>query len=197
GVALANLERWEEAIAPLERSARDEGLRLDSAYWLSLCYSRSAEQRTAQLSSKSGNGRWLAAVRGEVLLRLVRDGPAAKAEFAVASALSPADAELRTGLAEAQLLAGETAGARDSALKALDLDPLRGPAMRAFAEAAMQERDYSAAIPVLEKLLAIHENDIAAQVLLGTAYARTRSADRAAHYLQKVLVQGYPDEKGT
>jgi tetratricopeptide (TPR) repeat protein len=197
GVALAGLGRWEDAIVPLERAERDKGFRLDSAYWLSLCYSRGAEERTERLGSKPTNRQWIAAVRGEVLLRLVHDGPAAAAEFRMAAALAPADPALRTGLAESQLLAGDTAAARNSARKALDLDPLRGAAMRVIAEAAMQERDYSAAIPALERLLAIHENDIAAQVLLGTAYARTRSADRAAHYLQAALDQGYPDERGT
>jgi tetratricopeptide (TPR) repeat protein len=197
GKALARLERWEEAVAPLERARRERALGLDAAYWLSLCYSRSAERRTAQLSANPVNRPWLAAVRGEMLLRLVHDGHAAAAEFGTAAALAPADPAMRTNLAEAQLLAGNTATARDSARKALELDPLRPAAMRVFAEAAMQERDYSAAIPVLEKLLASGKNDIAAQVLLGTAYARTRSADRAARLLRAALDLGYPDERGT
>jgi tetratricopeptide (TPR) repeat protein len=197
GAKLAHLDRWEEAIAPLEQAWHDNALRLDAACWLALCYSRGAEHRTQQLGANRQDEQWLAVVRGEVLLRLVHDGPAASAEFRKAVALSPADPALRTGLAEAELLAGDTADARMSARKALEIDPQRTAAMRAFAEAAIQERDYTAAISELEKLLAAHNSDITAQVLLGTAYARTGAAARAVRLLQAALSRGYPDEKGT
>jgi tetratricopeptide (TPR) repeat protein len=196
GATLARLQRWEEAIPSLEKAARDKSLWLDAAYWLSLCYSRGAELRTGQLGAHPQNREWVSVVRGEVLLRLVHDGSAAAAEFRNAVSLAHSDPALQAGLAEAQLMAGDTAGARASASRALELDPHRITAMRTFAEAAIQERDYSAAIPVLEKLLTTHR-DIAAQVLLGTAYAKTGPADRSVHLLETALGHGYPDERGT
>ena len=60
----------------------------------------------------------------------------------------------------------------------------------------MQERDYAAAIPALEKVLRIEPTDIGAQFLLGTACSQTGDHERALEFLKAAERQGFPDEKG-
>ena len=60
----------------------------------------------------------------------------------------------------------------------------------------MQERDYTAAIPALEKVLELEPADIGAQFLLGTAYSQTGEHEKALEFLKAAERQGFPDEKG-
>ena len=119
-------------------------------------------------------------MRGEILLRLAGDGVAAAAEYKQAVDSNPGDPALWAGLAAAQSLAGDWDDARESALRALELDPNRALASRTFAEVCMQERDYAAAIPALEKVLELEPADLRARFLLGTAYSQTGRARKGA-----------------
>src|SRR5262249_33401803 len=46
GCALAQLARFDDAIPPLERARQEPRLKLESDYWLSLCYARRVEELT-------------------------------------------------------------------------------------------------------------------------------------------------------
>ncbi|PYV42452.1 MAG: hypothetical protein DMG06_13945 [Acidobacteria bacterium] len=197
GTALARLERYDGAIPPLERAWLDPRQKLEADYWLSLCYARGVEEATRQIPSAGPDRSLTHVVRGEVLLRLAGDGSAATSEYRKAVAAYPRDPALWTGLAAAQLLAGDSRGARDSARRALQLDPHRALAARTFAEAAMQERDYAAAISPLRQVLEAQPDDIGAQVLLGTACSKVGDDRQALRWLETAVHQGYRDEKGS
>lgn len=197
GCSLARIGRFDEAIPPLERARRETKLALEANYWLSLCYARGSEEGTRQLQKAGKGSNLVHIVRAEVLLRLVKDGAAAAAEYRKAASMLHGDPSVWTGLAASQLLAGDTQGARESARKALQLDPRRTPAARTYAEASIRERDYAAAIPPLRQVLDMQPNDTGAQVLLGTAYSKTGDDALALPYLESALSQGHPDEKGS
>jgi tetratricopeptide (TPR) repeat protein len=197
GTALARLERYDTAIPPLERAWQEPRQRLEADYWLSFCYARSVEEATRRIPSEGPDRSLVHVVRGEVLLRLAGDGAAATSEYRQAIAAYPRDPALWAGLAAAQLLAGDSAGAKDSARRALQLDPHRTLAARTFAEAAIQEREYSPAISPLRQVLQIQPEDLGAQILLGTAYSKTGDDQQALHWLKTAVHQGYLDEKGT
>jgi tetratricopeptide (TPR) repeat protein len=197
GSSLAHLGRFDEAIPPLERARHETRLALEANYWLSFCYARGAEEGTRQFQKAGKESALAHVVRAEVLLRLVRDGAAATAEYQRAVSALPGDPSVWTGLAASQLLAGDSQGARDSARKALQLDPRRTPAARTYAESSIQERDYAAAIPPLRQVLGAQPNDTGAQVLLATAYSKTGDDPLALRFLEAALSQGYPDEKGS
>lgn len=196
GVSLARLKRFGLAVAPLERARSESRFRGETDYWLALSYARLAEEETAALSQDESAGSILHAVRGEILLRLAGDGVAAAEEYKTAVASAPDDPALWAGLAAAESLAGDWDSARESALRALELDPNRTLALRTLAEVCMQERDYAAAIPALEKVLRIEPTDIGAQFLLGTACSQTGDHERALAFLKAAERQGFPDEKG-
>lgn len=196
GVAQVRLERFEKAVAPLERVRTETRYQGEADYWLALSYARLAEGEAAALSRDQSADSVLHAVRGEILLRLAGDGVTAAAEYKKAVASTPGDPALWAGLAAAETLAGDWDSARESALKALDLDPNRTLASRTFAEVCMQERDYAAAIPVLEKVLELEPADMGARFLLGTAYSQTGEHEKAFAFLKAVERQGFPDEKG-
>ncbi len=197
GTALVESERYGDAIPPLERAWHDSQFRLEAGYRLSLCYARSAEATAQRLSQAGKDHTFVHVVQGEVLLHLARDGVAAVEEYRKAVAALPLDPNIWSGLAASQLMAGDSEGARDSARKALQLDARRIPAARTFAEASMQQRDYAAAVPYLRQVLEAHSGDLGAQLLLGTAYAKTGEDQLALQFLKGALDQGYPDEKGT
>ena len=196
GVAQARLKRFEDAVAPLERARVDIQHQAEADYWLALSYARLAEEETAALSRGQAAQPILHAVKGEILLRLAGNGAAAVAEYKKAVALKAGDPALWAGLAAAELAAGDWENARESALKAIELDPGRVLASRTFAEVCMQERDYGAAIPALEKVLRLQPADIGAQFLLGTAYSQIGEYGKALEFLRKAERQGFPDEKG-
>lgn len=196
GIAQARLKRFDKAVAPLERARTDVRFRGESDYWLALSYARLAEEETAALSRDQSADPVLHAVRGEILLRLAGDGEAAAAEYKKAVDSNSGDPALWAGLAAAQSLAGDWDDARESALRALSLDPNRALAARTFAEVCMQERDYAAAIPALEKVLELAPADLGARFLLGTAYSQTGEHEKALGFLRAADRQGFPDEKG-
>lgn len=196
GVAQARLQRFDKAVAPLERARTEDRFQGESDYWLALSYARLAEEETAALSRDQSADPVLHAVRGEILLRLAGDGVAAAAEYKQAVDSNPGDPALWAGLAAAQSLAGDWDDARESALRALELDPNRALASRTFAEVCMQERDYAAAIPALEKVLELEPTDLRARFLLGTAYSQTGEHEKALDFLKAAERQGFPDEKG-
>ena len=196
GVAQARLNRFERAVAPLERARTETRYQGEADYWLALSYASLAEEEAAVLSRDQSADPVLHAVRGEILLRLAGDGVAAAAEYKKAVASIPGDPALWAGLAAAESLAGDWDGARESALRALELDPNRALASRTFAEVCMQERDYAGAIPALEKVLELEPADIGARFLLGTAYSQTGEHEKALEFLKAAERQGFPDEKG-
>ena len=196
GVAHAQLNRFEKAVAPLERARTVPRYQGEADYWLALSYARLAEEEAALLGRDQSAGSVLHSVRGEILLRLAGDGVAAVAEYKKAVALTPGDPALWAGLAAAEALAGDWDGARDSAIKALEFDPNRTLALQTFSEVCMQERDYAAAIPALRRVLELEPADVDAQFLLGTAYSQTGEHHEALGFLRAAERQGFPDEKG-
>ena len=196
GVAQARLKRFQRAVGPLERVRTEFRYQGEADYWLALSYARLAEEEAAALSRYQSADSVLHSVRGEILLRLAGDGAAAAEEYKKAVASSPGDPALWTGLAAAQALAGDWDRARESALRALELDPNRVLASRTLAEVCMQERDYVAAIPALERILELEPADIGAQFLLGTAYSQTGESEKALQFLRAAERRGFPDEKG-
>ena len=196
GVAQARLKRFEKAVAPLERARTNARQQGEADYWLALSYAKLAEEETATLARDQSANSIVHAVRGEVLLRLAGNGVAAAEQYKKAVAFSSGDPALWAGLAAAEFLAGDWDSARASAVRALELDPNRALASRTFAEVCMQERDYVAAIPALEKVLELQPGDIHAQFLLGTAYSQTGEYQKALRFLRTAERRGFPDEKG-
>ena len=196
GVALARLERFTEGIVPLERARTELAFRAQADYWLALCYARAVEKMKTQLSNSERNP-LVHLIDGEVMLRLALDGTAAVTEYRRAVTAFPQDPVAWTGLAEAQLLTGDTQEARQSANRALGLDVNRIEASQVLGEACIQERDYRAAIPPLERALQAQPSNQRVRLLLGTAYSRSQRDQEACLLLEAVLKEGYPDEKGT
>jgi tetratricopeptide (TPR) repeat protein len=197
GSALATLERFADAIVPLERARSEAKLRTEASYWLALCYARAAENHRRQLLGKGEESPFVHLVNGEVLLRLALDGPSAAAEYRKAIASFREDPAAWAGLAEAQMLAGDSRGARESGNRALGLDPRRFDALQTIGEAWIHERDYEAAIPPLQLALQAQPANLRVRLLLGTAYARAGHAREALPLLESLLTRGYPDEKGS
>jgi tetratricopeptide (TPR) repeat protein len=197
GDALARLERFTEAIVPLEQAQRETQLKTEASYWLALCYARAAEKSKLQLSKNGRQSPFLHLVNGEVLLRLALDGPSAVAEYRKAADLLQEDPAVWTGLAEAQMLAGDSHGARESGNRALRLDSQRFDALQILGEACLQERDYEAAVLPLQQALQVQPANVRVRLLLGTAYAKSGRQADALPLLESVLSRGYPDEKGT
>lgn len=197
GTALTHLERFDEAIPVLEKARKESRSRLECDYWLSLCYAREVEKVISGFPRTGPESALSHLAKGDILLRLAWEGTAASEEYRKALAITPGDPAVWTGLAEAQLLSGVPEEARQSARKALELDPHRLVAARIFAEASVRQRDYSPAIPALQQILTAQPNDLDAQVLIGTAYSKTGEDQQALHWLEKALREGYRDEKGT
>ena len=185
-------------IALLERrlAVKREGPDVEAAYKLSICYAVEAGKAAEGLQASGGDMAAVHRVRGDVLLRLKEDAGAAEAEYRQAIAIRPGDPALLERLAEAQMSAGDTEGARQSALAALAIDPHRRQAMRTLASLAMDNREYDKALPWLRQLAGEAPGDLTVQVELGKALAGTGDAREALHQLSGALAAGYPDEKG-
>ena len=186
------------AIPALERkfAASPAHLDTETAYKLSICYAIEAGRAATRLESSAEDMAAVHRLRGDVLLRLKNDPSAAEAEYKQAIATRPRDPELLERLAEAQLSAGDTDGAQQSAQAALAIDPHRRSAMHTVAALAMNNRDYEQALPMLRQLAAESPNDRAVAVELGRALAQTGDSAAALQWLQPALAAGYPDEKG-
>ena len=177
-------------------AGRQAGLHVETAYKLSVCYAVEAGKAAGQLKDGVEDMAALHRLRGDVLLRLKGDPAAAQQEYRQAIAQRPGDPALQERLAEAQLSAGDTEGARQSALAALAIDPHRREALHTLASLAMSNRDYEQALPWLRQLAAESPADRTAQVELARALAQTGNAAEALQHLAPALTAGYPDEKG-
>lgn len=164
---------------------------------LSICYAVEAGKAAAVLQFKSKDEASLDRMRGDVLLRLKGDGAAAQEEYRKAIALRPGDPALLARLADAQLTAGDSDGARQSAFASLAIDPHRPEALRTLVSLAMSNRDYDQALPWLRQLAVESPGDKTVQVQLGRALAQTGNAAEALQHLAPALAAGYPDEKGS
>lgn len=167
-----------------------------TAYKLSICYAVEAGRVAAQLQTRNEDPAALHRLRGDILLRLKGDAPAAEVEYKLAVARRPGDPALLERLAEAQLTVGDSDSARQTAQAALAIDPHQREALRTLATLAMRSRDYDQALPWLRQLAAESPGDRTVQVELGKALAQSGRATEALHYLAPALSAGYPDEKG-
>jgi len=187
------------AIPPLESklAANPRHLDAETAYKLSLCYATVAGAAASQLQTGAEDPAAVHRLRGDILLRLKGDAPAAEAEYQQALNLHPQDPALIERLAEAQLANGRAEAARASAQAALTIDPHRREALRTLAAIAMTGRDYDQALPYLKQLAAEAPGDLAVHVELGRALAQTDQPAEALKSLQPALDAGFPDEKGS
>jgi predicted Zn-dependent protease len=144
----------EEPIPVLERrlAIKQGGSNVETAYKLSICYAVEAGKAAAGLQAAADDLAAVHRVRGDILLRLKEDAGAAEAEYKQALAVRPGDPALLERLAEAQLSAGDTDGAQQSAQAALAIDPHRREAMRTLVLLAMNNREYDKALPWLRQL---------------------------------------------
>jgi tetratricopeptide (TPR) repeat protein len=165
-------------------------------YWLSFCYAKQAGDIADRMQQSGDDEAAAHMVRGDVLLRLRSDKEGAVKEYQAAQTIHPNDPAILERLAEAQFGAGQTDAARENAQAALRLDRLRSSAMRTLANIAMQDRDYTTALPYLQKLAERTPQDLSVRVDLGRAYAQTNAPEAALQNLGPALQQGYPDEKG-
>lgn len=192
GSTIPSLER---KLAP-QPAGLQSSAETDTAYKLSICYAVEAGKAAAQLQDGVEDAGALHRLRGDVLLRLKGDAAAAQQEYRQAIAVRPGDPALVERLAEAQLTAGDTEGARQSAQAALAIDAHQREALRTLASLAMSNRDYEHALPWLRQLDAESPGDQTVQVELSKALAQTGNAADALKYLASALAAGYPDEKG-
>lgn len=170
--------------------------KLETAYNLSICYAIEAGNAAASLQANGKDTGILHLLRGDVLLRLKTDATAAEEEYRAAIALRPGDPAPLARLAEAELTAGDTTSARESAQAALAIDPHRRDALHTVAFISMSSREYDQAIPLLRQLVDESPGDRSVQVELGRALAQTGQNDEALRHLGPALAGGYPDEKG-
>jgi predicted Zn-dependent protease len=171
-------------------------LNVENTYKLSVCYAQAAGEVAAKLQTAAEDKAALHRLRGDVLLRLKGDATGAAAEYREALAVRSNDPALLERLAEAQLTAGDTQGAQESAQAALAIDPHRREALRTLASLAMNNRNYDQALPWLRQLAQETPGDRTAQVELAKALAQTGADKEAAGLLSPALASGYPDEKG-
>ncbi len=190
-----------EPIPALERSyARGEKNEtaeyFEIANKLSICYAVHAGKAAERLAAGGKDEAAVHRLRGDVLLRIKTDAAAAEEEYRQAMALHPGDPSLLARLGEAQLAAGDTEAAKQSAQAALAIDPHRREALQTLAFLAMSNRDYSQALPWLRQLAVESPGDRGAQVELGRALAQSGNSAEALRYLAPALDAGYRDEKG-
>ncbi len=197
GTALVHLGDCEGAIPALERGIDQNPEPVYGMFLLSWCYARQAGTVAAHLQQSGEDDALVHMMRGDVLLRLQANSAGAISEYKDALAKSPDDPAVLQRLAEAELAAGQMEAARASAQSALKLDPHRLPAMQTLAKIAMDERDYTSALPYLRQLLSHDPNDLTTRVQLGTACAQTGALAEALQNLAPALAKGYPDEKGS
>jgi len=171
-------------------------LQVESAYKLSVCYAAEAGKVAGQLQTGAEDQAAVHRLRGDVLLRLKGDATGSETEYREALAVRSNDPALLERLAEAQLTAGDTDGARASAQAALAVDPHRREALRTLASLATNNRDYDQALPWLRQLAQENPGDRTVQVELAKALAQTGADKEAVGLLGPALASGYPDEKG-
>jgi len=180
----------------LEHLNAMSGIATETRRQLSLCYAIEADRAGTQLNAKAQDQAALHQLQGDVFLRLSNDAARAVAEYKAGVSLRPDDPALYEKLAEAQMSAGDADAARQSAMKALAIDPHRSRAMGTLAMLSMNDREYDKAVPWLEKMKIESPQDHNVQVQLGKALAQTEKPAEALENLKQALAAGYPDEKG-
>jgi tetratricopeptide (TPR) repeat protein len=193
GVALAQIGDCPKAIPSLERGLK-EGAEA-AGYWLIVCYGSEAGHATAQLAAQNKEAA-VHRIRGDILLSMKGDPSAANGEYGEALRLKPNDPDLLEKSAEAYLALGDLEHAQQAGEAALSEDPNRETTLRLLVRVAMNQRDYQAALRVLDRLQKMEPEDAWTHVQMGTAYAQTDRPQDAVHSLEPVLAAGYPDEKG-
>ena len=172
-----------EPIPTLERKLAADpaatNAHMQTAYGLSICYAVEAGKAAQLLQANNHDEAALHRLRGDVLLRLKQDPASAQEEYRKAIALRPGDPALLARLGEAQLAAGDTEAAKQSAQAALAIDPHRPEALRTLAFLAMSNREYDQALPWLRQLAAESPDDRKVQVELGRALAQTGESAEA------------------
>jgi tetratricopeptide (TPR) repeat protein len=197
GAALAFTNRCDAAIPALERGLSNAPTSVEASFLLSRCYARQAGAMADLLARKGGGDASVHMMRGDVLLRLQANAEAAIVEYQAALKSSSGDPAAWERLSQAQMAAGQTEAARASAFRALQIDSHRTGAVRVLAKIAMQDRDYTTALPYLRQLVKQDPEDASTRVELATASAQTGEMEEALRNLQPVLGAGYPDEKGS
>jgi predicted Zn-dependent protease len=206
GVAIAERLQANQATATCKASipALEEKLALqhsvdqgDTAYELSVCYAAAANDAANQLQKKAEDPTALHRLRGDVLLRLKNDPQGATAEYQLALAQRPRDPVLIAHLAEAQLAAGQTDAATETARSALAIDPHQSSALRSLSAIALANRDYEQAMVWLRALAAQDPHDPSVQAQLGRALAQTDHPQEALVSIEAALHAGYADQNGS
>jgi tetratricopeptide (TPR) repeat protein len=136
-------------------------------------------------------------IRGDIFLRLQAKPELAITEYQQALAGDSNNPSVLERLAEAQFDTGLSDAARATAESALKIDPQRMAAKRTLAKIAMQDRDYSVALPYLRELVDRNPGDVSGRIELAKACAQTGALEEAWQNLGPALERGYPDEKGT
>lgn len=196
GIGFAQLHECATAIPALERGSQKDEISFYALFQLSLCYSEEAGRTAQKVQESAEYAASLHVMRGDILLRLQAKPDLASEEYQQALAHNPNDPGVLDRLAEAQFAAGKTNAARATAEAALKIDPQREGAKRTLAKIAIQNRDYTTALPYLRELAARNPGDVTGKVELGKACAQTGAFDEARQYLAPALADGYPDEKG-
>lgn len=197
GIAFAKLGDCGRGIPALERGVAGSSPDSYGLFQLSRCYSQQAGRAAQQVQQSAENQTALRVMRGDIFLRLQAKPEAAISEYEQALRENGNDPSVIERLAEAQFSAGKADAARASAESALKIDPRQMGAKRTLARIAMQDRDYSRALPYLRELAARNPGDVTGQVELAKACAQTGALDEAWQNLSPALQHGYPDEKGT
>ncbi len=197
GIAFARIENCPQAIPVLEQGLSKSPSDVYGMFLLSWCYSREAGQAADRVRQTANDDASVHVMRGDMLLRLQAKADLAAAEYQSALSQTPNDPAILERLAEAQFGQGKYDAARENARAALQIDPLRLGAKRTLARIAMQDRDYSAALPYLKELAARDPHDVATRVELGKACAQTGDLREARENLASALEHGFPDEKGS
>lgn len=197
GIAWASLDDCTQAIPALERGLKESSGDVYGMFRLSWCYSREAGKVAQQAEQSAENEASLHVMRGDILLRLQTKAELAIGEYQQALTREPGDPSVLERLAEAQFGAGKSDEARANAQAALKIDPQRVGAKRTLAKIAIQERDYTTALPYLREVATRDPRDLTGRVELGKACAQTGALQEALQSLAPALEQGYPDERGT
>jgi tetratricopeptide (TPR) repeat protein len=197
GIAFVQVEDCGRAIPALERGISGSSPDFYGLFQLSRCYSQQAGRAAQQVQQSAENQTAVHVMRGDIFLRLQAKPESAISEYEQALHETGNDPSVLERLAEAQFGAGKNDAARATAESALKIDPQRMGAKRTLARIAMQDRDYSTALPYLRELARGNSSDITGQVELAKACAQTGALDEAWQNLAPALQHGYPDEKGT
>ncbi len=197
GIAFASLEDCAQAIPALERGLTGTSADTYDRFWLSWCYTREAGRTAQQVQETADDEAPIHIMRGDILLRLQAKPELAVAEYQQALTLHANDPSVLERIGEAHFGAGMIDLARENADAALKIDPQRLGAKRTLAKIAIQERDYTTALPYLREIAARDTRDVSGRVELGKACAQTGALDEAWQNLAPALDHGYPDEKGS